>query len=139
MAGSSGKKADILYALCLSIIFAIIDYAALALLVEPLSRILPIENTVFSNIVHMSVISVVGTLLGCLAFGAFKERKYLVPHAYSFFPAWVAICYLYVLFNVEPDQRSFAAGFISLYTLIPTLTGLLISWGIYLRKYRSPS
>ena len=137
MSGRSDKKADLLYAFCLSIIFAIIDYAALALLVEPLSRLLPIGNTVLSNIIHMTVISVIGTLAGCLAFGAFKDRKYLVPYAYSFFPAWVIICYLYVFFNVEPDQRSFAAGFISLYTLIPTITGLLISWGIYLRKYKN--
>ena len=136
MAGRRGKKADLLYALCLSIIFAIIDYAALAFLVEPLSRILPIGKPILSNIVHMTIISVIGTLLGCLAFGAFKDRKYLVPYAYSFFPAWVVVCYLYVLFNIEPDQRSFAAGFISLYTLIPTAVGLLISWGIYLRKYK---
>ena len=139
MAGRSDRRADLLYAFCLSIIFAIIDYAALALLVEPLSRILPIGNALLSNIIHMTIISVVGTLFGCLAFGAFKDRKHLVPHAYSFFPAWVIVCYLYVLFNIEPDQRSFAAGFISLYTLIPTITGLLISWGIYLRKYRSAS
>ena len=131
------SKAGLLYAFCLSIVFAIIDYAALVLLTEPLARFLPIADGRISNVIHLLIISLAGTLLSCLAFGAFKERKYLVPWAFSFFPVFILICVLFVFFNIEAEERPFALGMISLYTVIPTIVGLALSWGIYLNKYRN--
>ncbi len=131
------SKANLLYAFCLSIVFVIIDYAALVLLTEPLARLLPITDTYLSNFIHMFIISLTGTLLGCLAFGAIRERKFLIPRAYSFFPVYILICCLFVRFNIDPEERRFALSLIMLYTVIPTAVGMAVSWGIYLKKYKN--
>ena len=136
MRSNNDSKANLLYAFCLSIVFAIIDYAALVLLTEPLAHLLPISDGRISNFVHILIISLIGTGLGCLAFGAFRERKFLVPWAYSFFPAFIVICFLFVQINVEPGEKSFILGLIALYTVIPTIVGTVMSWGIYLKKYK---
>ena len=135
MPSNNDSKADLLYAFCLSIIFVIIDYAAVVLLTEPLARLIPIADTRLSNIVHMLIISIVGTLAGCLAFGAVRTRKHIVPWAYSFFPVFILICCLFVHFNIEPDEKRFALSLIALYTVIPTIVGMTLSWWIYFRKY----
>ncbi len=98
---------------------------------------LPISNVLLSNFVHMLIISVIGTLLGCTAFLAFRERKILVPRAYSFFPVFILVCCLFVVFNIEPSGQRFALSLIALYTVIQTITGMAVSWGIYLRKFRA--
>ena len=133
MRKASESSADLVYALFLSFIFVIIDYVVITLLTEPLHRFLPIENAVLNNIVHMLIMSVIGTGLGCLAFLAFREKKKLVPLAYSFFPVYVLICLLFVIFNVETGKRSLAFRLISTYTIIPTIVGMTLSWTIYHR------
>ena len=136
MPSNNDSKADLLYAFCLSIIFGIIDYAAVVLLTEPLARFMPIADTRLSNIVHMLIMSLAGTLAGCLAFGAIRTKKHIIPRAYSFFPVFILICCLFVHFNIEPDEKPFALSLIALYTVIPTIVGMAVSWGIYLGKYR---
>ncbi len=135
MRSDNDSRANLLYAFCLSILFVIIDYAVLLLLTEPLARFLPIGNVRLSNIVHMTVISLIGTSLGCIAFISFRKRKFLVPWGYSFFPVFILICCLFVVFNVEAEERRFAFSLIALYTVIPTVIGMAESWGIYLLKY----
>lgn len=137
MPSNNDSKTNLLYAFCLSIIFVIIDYAAVVLLTEPLAHLLPVADTRLSNFVHMLIISLTGTLLGCLAFGAIRARKFIVPWAYSFFPVYILICCLFVHFNIEPDEKPFAFSLLALYTVIPTVVGLAVSWGIYLRKYKN--
>ncbi len=137
MRSDSDSRANLLYAFCLSIVFVIIDYAVLLLLTEPLARCLPIANTRLSNIVHMTIISLIGTSLGCVAFISFRNRKYLVPWGYSFFPVFILICCLFVVFNIEPEERGFAFSLVALYTAIPTVIGMLMSWGIYIRKFKN--
>ena len=138
MRSDNDSRANLLYAFFLSILFVIIDCAVIILLTEPLARLLPITDACLSNIVHMTIMSLIGTALGCIAFTSFKERKFLVPRAYSFFPVYILVCCLFVVFNVEPGEQRFAFSLIALYTVIPTIVGMAMSWGIYLRKYKSP-
>ena len=139
MRSDNDSRANLLYAFFLSILFVIIDYEVIVLLTEPLARLLPIADVRLSNIVHMTIMSLIGTALGCIAFISFRERKFLVPWAYSFFPVFILVCCLFVVFNVDPAERKFAFSLIALYTVIPTIVGMAMSWGIYLRKYKSPS
>ena len=137
MRSDNDSRANLLYAFFLSILFVIIDYAVLILLTEPLARLLPITDVRLSNIVHMTIMSLIGTALGCIAFISFRERKFLVPWAYSFFPVFILICCLFVVFNIDPEERRFAFSLIALYTVIPTIVGMAVSWGIYLLKYKT--
>ena len=59
------------------------------------------------------------------------------PMGLFLFPAWILMCCLYMVFNVESGEKSFALSFIALYTLIPTIVGIAMSWSIYNRKYRT--
>lgn len=136
MRKASESSADLVYALFLSFIFVIIDYAVITLLTEPLHRLIPIGNAVLNNIVHMLIMSIIGTGLGCLAFPAFRDKKKLVPMAYSFFPVYVLFCFLFVAFNVEAGQKSLMLRLISTYTIIPTIVGMVLSWAIYRRLRR---
>ena len=131
MQNSIDEKANLLYAFCLSIVFLIIDYAALTLLTEPLYRYLSLGNVLLSNIFHMLIISLVGTGFGCLSFLAFREKRKLVPMAYCFFPVYMIICYLFVIISVEPEMKSLGFRLVTLYTLLPTITGIVLSRWIY--------
>ena len=137
MRPDNDSRANLLYAFCLSIVFAIIDYAVLVLLTEPLAHLLPIADPHLSNAVHMLIISLIGTFLGCLAFGAIKVRRFLVPWAYSFFPVYILICCLFVHFNIDQEEKLFFLSLIALYTIIPTVTGMAVSWYLYLKKYKN--
>ncbi len=137
MRQDNDSRANLLYAFCLSILFVIIDGAVLLLLTGPLARFLPIADARLSNFVHMTIISLIGTSLGCVSFISFRKRKFLVPWAYSFFPVFILICCAFVFFNIEPDGQRFALSLIALYTVIPTVIGMLVSWGIYIRKYKN--
>lgn len=120
-----------MYALGLSLVFVIIDAAAFALLVEPLHFFWPIQPAWLNNMVHGVLISLVGTFLGCLSFGAVRSKARLVPMGYSFFPAYVFICLAYGFFNLEGTDLAFFANLICTYTLPPTITGMLVSWTLY--------
>ncbi len=102
MRSDNDSRANLLYAFFLSILFVIIDYAVIILLTEPLARLLPIADVRLSNIVHMTIMSLIGTALGCIAFISFRERKFLVPWAYSFFPVSLIPADFYILQHNQP-------------------------------------
>lgn len=60
------ERAQILYAFGLSLVFVLIDWMVFTLLVEPLYQWLPIEPAWLCNAVHLTLLSLTGTLLGCL-------------------------------------------------------------------------
>ena len=133
MRRASESSADLIYAFFLSILFVIIDYAVITLLTEPLYRLIPIRSAILNNIVHMLIMSLIGTGLGCLAFPAFREKKQLVPMAYSFFPVYIIICILFAAVNLETGQKPIAYRLIFTYTVIPTIIGMALSRMIYIR------
>lgn len=104
------ERAQILYAFGLSLVFVLIDWMVFTLLVEPLYRWLPIEPAWLCNAVHLTLLSLTGTLLGCLAFGAVGSRLRLVPWAYSFFPVYVLACALVAWLGLEGETRTLASN-----------------------------
>ncbi|HIS42348.1 MAG TPA: hypothetical protein IAC11_05680 [Candidatus Limiplasma pullicola] len=136
---SRQERPQVLYAFGLSLVFVLIDWMVFTLLVEPLYRWLPIEPAWLCNAVHLLLLSLVGTLLGCLAFGAVGSRLRLVPWGYSFFPVYVVICILFVWLELEGEIRMLALQLVCLYTLSPTIVGMAVSWAVYfwLRRRKS--
>lgn len=129
-------RPKIMYAFGLSLVFVIIDAAVFCVLAEPLGEWLPIQPVWLNNCVHPTLLALIGTLLGCSAFGAFRKNPKLVPMAYSFFPAYMLVCYAYACLNLEGDERFFACQIITLYMLAPTLIGMGGSWLLYGLKRR---
>ncbi len=125
------RRPQIMYAFGLSLVFVIIDAAVFCVLAEPLGEWLPIRPVWLNNCIHPTLLALIGTLLGCCAFGAFRQNPKLVPMAYSFFPVYMLVCYAYACFNLEGDEREFACQLITLYTLAPTLIGMGGSWLLY--------
>lgn len=132
------ERAQVLYAFGLSLVFVFIDWMVFTLLVEPLYRWLPIQPAWLCNAVHLFLLSLTGTLLGCLAFGAAGSRLRLVPLAYSFFPAYVLACVAMVWLQMEGEARALVLELIGLYALAPTAVGMAVSWSLYfcLRRRR---
>lgn len=128
---TNDNRTRILYAFFLSLVFVAIDAAVFAVLIEPLSRWLLLEPVWLRNAAHMVILSAVGTLLGCTAFFALRSQPKLIPMAYSFFPAYMLVCYAYCYFNVPAEAQGVVYRLITLYTLTPSLVGIGISWGIY--------
>ena len=133
------ERAQILYAFGLSLVFVLIDWMVFTLLVEPLYQWLPIEPAWLCNAVHLTLLSLTGTLLGCLAFGAVGSRLRLVPWAYSFFPVYVLACALVAWLGLEGETRTLAFQLVCLYTLAPAIIGMAVSWPLYfwLRRRKS--
>lgn len=133
------ERTQILYAFGLSLVFVLIDWMVFTLLVEPLYQWLPIEPAWLCNAVHLTLLSLTGTLLGCLAFGAVGSRLSLVPWAYSFFPVYVLACALVAWLGLEGETRTFALRLVCLYTLAPAIIGMAVSWPLYfwLRRRKS--
>lgn len=100
---------------------------------------LPIEPAWLCNAVHLTLLSLTGTLLGCLAFGAVGSRLRLVPWAYSFFPVYVLACALVAWLGLEGETRTLALQLVCLYTLAPAIIGMAVSWPFYfwLRRRKS--
>lgn len=125
------ERVQVLYAFGLSLVLVLIDWMVFTLLVEPLYRWLPIQPAWLCNAVHLLLLSLAGTLLGCLAFAAVGSRLRLVPLAYSFFPVYVLVCVAMAWFQLEGEARALALGLICLYTLAPTAVGMAVSWSLY--------
>lgn len=130
------KRPQIMYAFGLSLVFVVIDFAVFCLLVEPLGEWIPIQPVWLNNFIHPTLLALIGTLLGCTAFGAFRRSPKLVPMAYSLFPLYMLVCYAYAFLNLEGGDRVFACEMITLYMLAPTVVGMVVSWAIYTLKRR---
>lgn len=130
------RRPQIMYAFGLSLVFVVIDAAVFCLLAQPLGEWLPIRPIWLNNCIHPALLALIGTLLGCSAFGAFRQNPKLIPMAYSFFPAYMLVCYAYACLNLEGEDRIFACQIITLYMLAPTLIGMGGSWLLYGVKMR---
>ena len=133
---ASKSNTDLFYAFCLGLVFIVIDLSVIILSVELLTRWVMITNPLISDLIHMILASCIGTSIGCLAFFLVAKKR-LVPMGYSFFPVFAGICYLFVWLNVNPDLKAVAYRLVSLYTLIPTLVGMTVSWGFYWKRFRN--
>ena len=118
------SNADLLYAFCLGIVFAVLDLTIIVFTTEAVTDLIAMANPLITEIVLIMILSCIGTGIGCLISFILVPNKRLVPMGYSFFPVFVGICYLFVWLNVDADFKAVAYRLVSLYTLIPMAVGM---------------
>lgn len=125
------NQAQIVYIFGLSLLFVGIDMIAFTLLTKPLALYLLLEPIWLNNVFHLVIISLAGTCVGCFAFALISAHQDWIPKAYSFFPAYMLVGYAFGYFNTQGETQAFFFSLFTMYTLIPTLVGLGVSWGLY--------
>lgn len=105
-----------------------------ALLSEPLYRLVSLESTAATTMVHALAVAIPGTLLGCLLF--FLPDKRVTP--YGFAGLAVALGMFYVAASsMDEPVRNQMLHVISLFGLGPVLLGNAVAWPVYLKIRRT--
>ena len=135
------KSALLIYSFSLALVFIIVFIASYMLLLEPLEMAFQARSVFVRNVVEYTVPAIIGCI-PCLALSfAFKERKNMVPAAFTWLDVIVLIMFVTMAFMVDKsdgatEYKMFLA-IIGLPMLISAVLGTVGSQIIYWRRRRA--
>lgn len=107
------------------------------LLAEPLYLAISFSNILLTNIIHVLIISGIGTIISCVLF--FLPDKRVAPYGF------VGLAIILAMFcaaslMLDPTVRIPMLQLLAMYLLPPVLVGNVVTWPIYLEmKRRNPA
>lgn len=111
--------------------------ALYAFLAEPLYQAISLPSILVTNIIHVLIISVIGTAISCLLF--LLQDKRVAPYGFAGLGVVLAMFYAATLM-LDSDVRGGMLQLITMYVLPPVLVGNAVTWPVYLEmKRRNPA
>ena len=111
--------------------------ALYAFLAEPLEQMILLPSILVTNVIHVLIVSVIGTAISCLLF--FLPDKRVAPYGFAGL-AMVLVMFCIAALMLDPSVRGGMLQLIALYLLLPVLVGNAVTWLIYSEmKRRNPA
>ena len=115
------KSPTLIYSFSLSLLFIVVFLISYWLLLEPLERAFASSPVWLRNIVEYTVPAMVGCI-PCVGLSfAFKEKKNIVPAAFTWMCVIGVIALVTMVFMVDPEDRAFEYGLFLAITGIPMM------------------
>ncbi len=122
---------SLMWSFLLSLVFLAVYAAAYALLTEPLHRLLTFPGKpLLSSVIHIIIISSVGSAVCCLAF--FLPNRRIPLLAFGWVAFFFVLLFALSLIFFEGEKRANLFTFLLGFALGPALIGNGFAWGIRL-------
>ena len=132
------KSSLLLNSFCMSFVFIAVYAAAYILLVDPLYTLTKALPVFVGNLVGAVVPAVIGSVICCLTFYLFKERR-TVPCTYIWLLLYALVCLVTMVILLWGENHAIALllQFFALFTAGPILIGGAASAVLYSRWRKS--